>query len=114
MDPSPLVFWRELEDTGRMTFRMRAALIQRFDDPSARPSQAQIPDVVKQFGSAREQMERESRLIRASHVKMFVDGVLEGNPYADPPTLPNGAVLKPYLQPRFAGAPGGEDFCVSG
>lgn len=114
VDPSQLVFWRGLEDKGGMTFRMRAGLIRRFDDPSARPTQAQIPEVVKEFVSAREQMERESRLIRASHVKMFVDGVLEGNPYADPPTLPNGAVLKPYLQPRFAGTPGGEDFHVSG
>ncbi len=114
VDPSQLVFWRGLEDHGEMTFRMRAALIRRFDDPSARPTQSQIPAVVRQFTAAREQMERESKLIRADHVKIFVDGVLEGNPYADPPTLPNGAVLKPYLQPRFAGTPGGADFHVSG
>src|SRR5262249_20099561 len=41
-------------------------------------------------------------LIRADFVKLFADGVLEGNPFAVPPTLPNAAALKPFLQPIFA------------
>ena len=41
-------------------------------------------------------------LIRADFAKLFADGGIEGNPLADPPTLPNGAVLRPYLQPHFA------------
>ena len=41
-------------------------------------------------------------LIDAGTVKLFADGVLEGNPFAVPPTLPNGAVLEPLLQPIFA------------
>lgn len=41
-------------------------------------------------------------LIRADFIKLFADGVLEGNPYAVPPTLPNGASLKNFLQPIFA------------
>jgi predicted amidohydrolase YtcJ len=41
-------------------------------------------------------------LIDASGVKIFSDGVLEGNPYADPPTLPNSAVLEAFRQPRFS------------
>ncbi|HUO96324.1 MAG TPA: amidohydrolase family protein [Steroidobacteraceae bacterium] len=40
-------------------------------------------------------------LIAADTVKLFADGVLEGNPYAVPPTLPNGALLEPLLQPIF-------------
>lgn len=43
-----------------------------------------------------------SPLIRADVVKIFADGGLEGNPYAVPATLPDGAVLKPFLQPIFA------------
>ncbi|MCU0990087.1 MAG: amidohydrolase family protein [Xanthomonadales bacterium] len=34
-------------------------------------------------------------------MKIFADGVVEGNPYADPPMLPNAAVLQAYRQPRF-------------
>jgi predicted amidohydrolase YtcJ len=40
-------------------------------------------------------------LVRAEGLKIFADGVLEGNPYAVPPTLPNSPSLKPYLQPIF-------------
>jgi predicted amidohydrolase YtcJ len=42
-----------------------------------------------------------SPLIRADVVKIFADGGIEGNPLAVPPTLPDGAVLKPYLQPIY-------------
>ncbi len=42
-----------------------------------------------------------SDLIRAPGVKIFADGVLEGNPFAVPPTLPDSPSLKPYLQPIF-------------
>lgn len=41
-------------------------------------------------------------LIRADFIKLFADGVLEGNPYAVPPTLPNGASLRNFLQPIFS------------
>jgi len=40
-------------------------------------------------------------LIKADTVKLFADGVMEGNPLATPPTLPNAAVLRNYLQPMF-------------
>ena len=40
-------------------------------------------------------------LIHADFVKLFADGVLEGNPFSVPPTLPNAAALKPFLQPIF-------------
>jgi hypothetical protein len=113
-DPAQLALWRELEESGQMTFRMRAALIRRSADRSVAPDIADIPARVQEFSEARARMEKKSRLIRADHVKIFVDGVLEGDPLADPPTLPNGAVLKPYLQPRFAGKPGGKDFRVAG
>jgi hypothetical protein len=40
--------------------------------------------------------------VKADTVKLFADGVLEGNPFALPPTLPNAAMLEPLLQPIFA------------
>ncbi len=48
-----------------------------------------------------------SPLIRADVVKIFADGGIEGNPLAVPPTLPDGAVLKPFLQPIFGIDPAG-------
>jgi predicted amidohydrolase YtcJ len=42
-----------------------------------------------------------SDLVRAPGIKIFADGVLEGNPYATPPTLPDSPSLKPFLQPIF-------------
>lgn len=40
--------------------------------------------------------------VKADHLKYLVDGVLEGNPLATPPTLPNAAQLHHFHQPRFA------------
>ncbi|MFO1468402.1 MAG: amidohydrolase family protein [Steroidobacteraceae bacterium] len=40
-------------------------------------------------------------LLKAEAVKIFADGVLEGDPNADPPTLPHGAQIQPFLLPRF-------------
>jgi hypothetical protein len=40
-------------------------------------------------------------LLKADTVKLFADGVLEGNPFSEPPTLPDSPSLKPFLQPIF-------------
>ncbi|GJL90591.1 amidohydrolase [Hyphococcus sp.] len=40
-------------------------------------------------------------LIKADFLKLFADGVLEGDPLADPPTLPNAALSRNYLQPIY-------------
>lgn len=40
-------------------------------------------------------------LIRAEAVKLYADGVLEGNPMSVPPTLPNAPMLRPFQQPVF-------------
>jgi predicted amidohydrolase YtcJ len=47
-------------------------------------------------------------LVRSEAVKIFADGVLEGNPYATPPTLPDSPSLKPFLQPIFGPGPDGK------
>ena len=41
-------------------------------------------------------------LLRADFVKIYADGVVEGDPFATPPTLGNAAMLQPYLQPIFS------------
>jgi predicted amidohydrolase YtcJ len=48
-----------------------------------------------------------SPLVRADFIKVFADGVVEGNPFAKPPTLGDAAMLDPYLQPMFALDAGG-------
>lgn len=40
--------------------------------------------------------------ISANSLKVFIDGVAEGNPYSTPPALPNAASLENYLQPIFS------------
>ncbi len=49
----------------------------------------------------------DSPLIRADYLKLFADGVLEGDPLSVPPTLPNAAFSGDYLQPIFALGDGG-------
>ncbi|MEZ5891664.1 MAG: amidohydrolase family protein [Parvularculaceae bacterium] len=41
-------------------------------------------------------------LIEADFLKLFADGVLEGDPLSDPPTLPNAAFSHTFLQPIYA------------
>lgn len=40
--------------------------------------------------------------IKANFLKLFVDGVLEGDPLSSPPLQPNAALSRNYLQPIFA------------
>ncbi len=40
-------------------------------------------------------------LIEADFLKLFADGVIEGDPLSDPPTLPNAAFSRNYLQPIY-------------
>jgi len=60
-----------------------------------------IEDVVAKAKALRARYSN-NPLIHADFIKLFADGVLEGNPFAVPPTLPNAAALKPFLQPIFA------------
>lgn len=44
---------------------------------------------------------RDHQLVKADFLKLFADGVLEGDPFATPPTPPNAAYSRTYLQPIF-------------
>jgi predicted amidohydrolase YtcJ len=82
---------------------VRVTLAQFYD-----PSRTRTPDgkvdydsIVAQAIAIRAHY-AQNPLIQANYVKLFADGVLEGNPFSVPPTLPNAAALKPFLQPIFA------------
>ena len=97
--PEYLPFYQRLEERGEMTFRMRTLLYKKF--PKSQAALEMLPETVEEFKAIRERYAN-SRLIHADGVKIFIDGVIEGNPLASPPTLPNAAVIRNYRQPIFA------------
>ncbi len=99
VEPEFLPFYQRLEESGQMTFRMRAALFKKF--PKSQAALGMLRETVEEFKAIRERYAG-SRFIHADGAKIFVDGVIEGNPLAAPPTLPNAAVIRSYRQPIFA------------
>ncbi len=98
VSPGTLAMYGWLEQSGQMTFRLRAAL--------AEPASAKVGDIdahIEQLKALRSGYEH-SPLIQADAVKVFADAVLEGNPLTSPPTLPVAALLENYQQPIFGGS----------
>lgn len=104
--PRNLQFYDALERSGHLT--VRACLAQYYDPEKYRRADGTV-DFARMLVQARAVRAKYAgeKLLRADVVKLFADGGLEGNPYATPPTLPDGAVLEPYQQPRFARDAGG-------
>jgi hypothetical protein len=98
--PEALAAYKWLEDSGGMSFRMRAGLFERPADPFGADAAAQASALIADYVKAREQY-KGSQLIRVDGVKLFADAVLEGNPLTEPPTLPGAAVLNGFKQPLF-------------
>jgi predicted amidohydrolase YtcJ len=98
--PEALPLYDALEQRHKLT--VRATLAQFYDPDQIRTSAGQ-PDWDRMVSSATAVRAKYANdpLLRADVVKLFADGVLEGNPYAVPPTLPEVAAIKPYLQPIF-------------
>jgi hypothetical protein len=86
---------------GNLTVRI--TLAQFYDPSRTRTSDGKVDydSILAQAKKIRAHY-AQNPLIQANYVKLFADGVLEGNPYSVPPTLPNAAALKPFLQPIFA------------
>lgn len=105
--PSGLPVYERLRAGGHMT--ARANLAQFYDPARMRRADGSV-DWDGMVASAERVRARFAGdpYLRADTVKLFADGVLEGNPLAVPPTLPNAASLHPYLQPRFTTDAGGE------
>ncbi|MCZ6852928.1 MAG: amidohydrolase family protein, partial [Gammaproteobacteria bacterium] len=97
--PESLETFAELEQSGELGFRLHAAM---YLDPTDYTSDGvvDIARMVAELDVYRARYEN-SLLISPQAAKIFVDGVIEGNPLVTPPTLPAGAALEPYLQPRF-------------
>jgi predicted amidohydrolase YtcJ len=98
--PEALAVYDKLYASGKMTARARLA---QFYDPShTRTAEGRVDyDSILARAIATRTKYASNPLIRADFIKIFADGVLEGNPYAIPPTLPNAASLRPFLQPIF-------------
>lgn len=99
--PEGLPIYDQLAAKGQLTVR---ATLAQFYDPSRMLTPAGTPDYDAMVAAARKVREKyaQNPLIRADFIKLFADGVLEGNPFAVPPTLPDAAALRPFLQPIFA------------
>ena len=90
-----------LEKSGKLSARVRLA--QFWDLERFRTKEGLVDfDTILTRAKAFRDKYASNPLIRADFVKLFADGVTEGNPLAVPPTLPNAASLTPFLQPIFA------------
>jgi predicted amidohydrolase YtcJ len=98
--PELLPMYDGLEKSGKLT--VRATLAQWYDPGKYRNASGVIDyrRMVQEASAVRAKYANDP-LIRADVVKLFADGVLEGNPNAVPPTLPEVASLHAYLQPIF-------------
>ena len=99
--PEGLAVYDKLLKGRHMTFR--ASLAQFYDPSATRGADGQVDyDSMVRKAEAVRAKYATSGYVRADFIKLFADGVVEGNPFAVPPTLGNAAVLEPYLQPMFA------------
>ncbi len=101
MTPQDLSLYRPLAESGDLTYRLAAALYLNPSEYLGEQGELDASSMIVELEAVREAYE-EVPYIDASFAKIFVDGVIEGNPFNDPPTLPNAAVLEPYKQPRLA------------
>jgi len=98
--PEGLFIYDKLLQSGKLTLRVRLA--QFYDPSNTRTPKGQVDydEMLRQATSIRAKYAN-NPLLHADYIKVFADGALEGNPFATPPTLPNAASLRPYLQPIF-------------
>lgn len=100
MPLTALPAYKALVDAGNMSFRLSAAIFQDVPHYSAEDGTVNVDAMVAKLETAREQF-RKVPYIQVETAKIFVDGVIEGNPLNNPPTLPNAAMLNNYQQPVF-------------
>lgn len=98
--PEIIPFYDTLLADGKMTVRVN--LMQLYEPEAFRAADNRIDyDALLAKALAVHRKFAGNELVRADALKIFADGVLEGNPYAVPPTLPDSPSIKPYLQPIF-------------
>jgi predicted amidohydrolase YtcJ len=105
--PELLGFYDGLLASGKLSVRVN--LMQFYVPESFRAADGAIDyDRLLASASAVRRKYQGNALVRAEGIKIFADGVLEGNPYATPPTLPDSPSIRPYLQPIFGPGPDGK------
>jgi predicted amidohydrolase YtcJ len=84
-----------------LTYRLTAAFYPEFED--YRPTLDAPIEISALLADLKSTQERHKEInnFKIDTAKVFVDGVIEGDPYAYPPMLPNAAVLDHYRQPIF-------------
>lgn len=89
-----------LQGAGKLNLHVRFAQDFDFDEYTDESGTVDIARMVEEAKAVRSRYAA-NPLIRADAAKLYADGVLEGNPMSNPPTLPNSPMLRPFLQPRF-------------
>ncbi|WP_439136035.1 amidohydrolase [Pseudomaricurvus sp.] len=95
-----LALYEGLQASGKQTFRLTTALYPHFNDYKKADGSIDIDRLMATFDELRARV-ADNPLIKADAAKIFIDGVIEGNPLVNPPTLPNAAHLHHYQQPLF-------------
>lgn len=104
--PETLAIYDSLLEKGEFHARARLAL---YFDPSKYKKDDGSFDAATLLAEADALRKKYARapLIKANYLKLFADGVMEGDPFATPPTLPNAALSRDYLQPIYEPDGGG-------
>ncbi len=100
---------REMEDKGLLNMRVTAATCFHEDDYSGK---LDIGGHLAKANQVRDQFASDP-LIKADAVKIFLDGVLEGDPFSTPPFLPNAGMLANYQTPHLAMDQAGEQVTIT-
>jgi len=101
LDPAYLTYLKDFEGSGDMKFRLQVATrLEPADYRDSLSGEINLDQMLRDLEASRAAFAN-SALIKADAAKIYSDGVIEGNPYGDPPTLPNAAVLEAYGQPLF-------------
>ncbi len=95
-----LVFYDTLYDQHKLTTHVNLALMYEPEQFRSPDGQIDYAKIVAQADAVRNKY-AQNPLIKANAIKLFADGVLEGNPLAVPPTVPESPSIRPYLQPIF-------------
>lgn len=99
-DPSSLDIYDALIARGGFHARARLALYFNPEDFRKEDGNVDYGEIIRRAKALREKYESVPD-IKANFLKLFADGVLEGDPLAVPPTPPNAAMSRDYLRPIF-------------
>jgi len=84
-----------------LNYRMSVAFYADYEDYRPHPDAPIDVDAVVADMQTVQAAHQDIANFKIDTAKIFIDGVTEGNPYSNPPTLPNAASLNNYLQPVF-------------